>query len=103
MVDKIIYNLLMIFVNQQTIIINLIFFITSFVSISFYYICLVIIIVMFKNGLRLIISGMAGPQKIRQACNLPTVAINGFGRIGKCVLRLAIQNNVNVSHGSNGL
>ncbi|KAE9533990.1 hypothetical protein AGLY_008726 [Aphis glycines] len=49
---------------------------------------------MFKNGLRLITSGMAGAPKIRRACNLPTVAINGFGRIGKCVLRLAIQNNV---------
>lgn len=54
---------------------------------------------MFKNGLRLITPGMVGVQKIRQACNLPTVAINGFGRIGKCVLRLAIQNNVNVSLG----
>jgi len=103
MLDKIIYNLPMIFVNQQTIIINLTFFITSFVLISFYYICLVIIIVMFKNALRLITPGMAGVQKIRPACNLPTVAINGFGRIGKCVLRLAIQNNVNVSLGPNVL
>ncbi|XP_060844052.1 uncharacterized protein LOC132924013 [Rhopalosiphum padi] len=51
---------------------------------------------MIKNGLRLITPGIMSLQAIRQTCNLPTVAINGFGRIGKCVLRLAIQNNVNV-------
>jgi hypothetical protein len=52
---------------------------------------------MFKYSLRLITPEIMVVQKIRLACNLPNVAINGFGRIGKCVLRLALQYNVNVS------
>lgn len=31
-----------------------------------------------------------------QICETPTVAINGFGRIGKCILRLAVKNDLNV-------
>lgn len=32
-----------------------------------------------------------------KACQPPSVAINGFGRIGKCLLRLAAQNDFDVS------
>lgn len=31
-----------------------------------------------------------------ECCRAPTIGINGFGRIGKCLLRLAIRKNINV-------
>lgn len=46
------------------------------------------------------------PITAKQICGSPTptpmfqqtsIAINGFGRIGKCLLRLAVQKNLNVS------
>lgn len=41
--------------------------------------------------------GLKQVAAAKSACYRPSIAINGFGRIGKCLLRKSIEKNVNVT------